>query len=84
MVYGSDMPVARLVDVVGSKLQTPTQIYYRRPFGVGLLIAGYDKQGPHIYQTCPAPATLLVNQAHFWQHLLTAGSFTSKNTALTI
>jgi 20S proteasome subunit alpha 6 len=54
MVYGSDMPVARLVDVVGSKLQTPTQIYYRRPFGVGLLIAGYDKQGPHIYQTCPS------------------------------
>ena len=48
------MPVARLVDAVGSKLQTPTQIYYRRPFGVGLLIAGYDKQGPHIYQTCPS------------------------------
>lgn len=48
------MPLARLVDKVGDKLQTPTQIYTRRPFGVGLLIAGFDKLGPHIYQTCPS------------------------------
>lgn len=25
----------------------------KRPFGVGLLIAGYDDLGPHLYQTCP-------------------------------
>ena len=25
----------------------------KRPFGVGLLIAGYDKLGPHLYQTSP-------------------------------
>merc|ERR1711937_763987 len=36
------------------KLQTPTQMYTRRPYGVGLLIAGYDKNGPHVYQTCPS------------------------------
>ncbi|ELU07375.1 hypothetical protein CAPTEDRAFT_224984 [Capitella teleta] len=28
--------------------------YGRRPYGVGLLVAGYDDQGPHIYQTCPS------------------------------
>jgi len=54
IVYGSDMPIARLVDAVGTKLQTPTQMYTRRPFGVGLLIAGFDKLGPHIYQTDPS------------------------------
>ena len=25
-----------------------------RPFGVGLLVIGYDKTGPHVYQTCPS------------------------------
>ena len=25
----------------------------KRPFGVGLLIAGYDDLGAHLYQTCP-------------------------------
>merc|ERR1712098_749883 len=24
------------------------------PYGVGLLVAGYDDKGPHIYQTCPS------------------------------
>lgn len=52
--YGSPMPTARLVTLVGNKSQVPTQRYGRRPFGVGLLVAGYDEQGPHIYQTCPS------------------------------
>uniref|UniRef100_A0A8B9E9F8 Proteasome subunit alpha type n=1 Tax=Anser cygnoides TaxID=8845 RepID=A0A8B9E9F8_ANSCY len=34
--------------------QIPTQRYGRRPYGVGLLIAGYDDMGPHIFQTCPS------------------------------
>jgi 20S proteasome subunit alpha 6 len=52
--YGCPLPIARLVALVGSKSQIPTQRYGRRPFGVGLLVAGYDEQGPHIYQTCPS------------------------------
>lgn len=35
-------------------MQSSTQRYDRRPYGVGLLIAGYDDNGPHIYQTCPS------------------------------
>lgn len=35
-------------------MQVCTQRYDRRPYGVGLLVAGYDEQGPHIYQTCPS------------------------------
>jgi len=52
--YGCSLPIARLVAMVGNKSQIPTQRYGRRPFGVGLLVAGYDEQGPHIYQTCPS------------------------------
>ncbi|XP_053994152.1 proteasome subunit alpha type-1 [Hylaeus anthracinus] len=48
------LPVSRLMTSLGNKLQTCTQRYDRRPYGVGLLIAGYDDQGPHIYQTCPS------------------------------
>lgn len=52
--YDTALPVSRLVSMVGNKSQIQTQRYGRRPFGVGLLIAGYDEQGAHIYQTCPS------------------------------
>ncbi|XP_034942365.1 proteasome subunit alpha type-1 [Chelonus insularis] len=48
------LPVSRLIANLGNKMQTCTQRYDRRPYGVGLLVAGYDDQGPHIYQTCPS------------------------------
>lgn len=48
------LPISRLVYALGNKMQACTQRYDRRPFGVGLLIAGYDSQGPHIFQTCPS------------------------------
>lgn len=52
--YDQLLPVSRLVSRLGLKMQACTQRYDRRPFGVGLLIAGYDSKGPHIYQTCPS------------------------------
>ena len=52
--YGRNHPVARLINLLGLKMQVCTQRYDRRPYGVGLLVAGYDDQGPHIYQTCPS------------------------------
>eukprot|EP01132_Coremiostelium_polycephalum_P002830 gene2830-3516_t len=53
-VYESDMRVERLVTKVADKSQIHTQRYGRRPYGVGLLVAGYDQLGAHIYQTCPS------------------------------
>ena len=35
-------------------MQICTQRYGKRPYGVGLLVAGYDDKGAHIYQTCPS------------------------------
>ncbi|VDP34819.1 unnamed protein product [Soboliphyme baturini] len=48
------MPISLLVSNLQTKMQVNTQRYGRRPFGVGLLIAGYDIHGPHIIQTCPS------------------------------
>ena len=31
-----------------------TQEYGRRPYGVGLLVIGQDKQGPHLYEFSPS------------------------------
>ena len=39
---------------LGNKMQICTQRYGKRPYGVGLLVAGYDDLGPHIFQTCPS------------------------------
>ncbi|XP_064535264.1 proteasome subunit alpha type-1 [Drosophila montana] len=52
--YESAFPVSRLITNLGNKMQTTTQRYDRRPYGVGLLIAGYDEKGPHIYQVEPS------------------------------
>lgn len=49
----ADYPIARLIMTLGNKMQVCTQRYDRRPYGVGLLVAGYDDQGPHIYQVHP-------------------------------
>ena len=52
--YDSSMETGRLVKAVADKHQEATQTYTRRPYGVGLLVAGYDRTGPHLYQTCPS------------------------------
>eukprot|EP01090_Pellita_catalonica_P020672 TRINITY_DN74_c0_g1_i3.p1 TRINITY_DN74_c0_g1~~TRINITY_DN74_c0_g1_i3.p1 ORF type:complete len:253 (+),score=42.69 TRINITY_DN74_c0_g1_i3:49-807(+) len=53
-VYGSNMNVGRLVLKVADKSQSNTVQYGRRPYGVGLLVIGYDKTGAHLYETCPS------------------------------
>lgn len=52
--YDTTYPVSRLITNLGNKMQVTTQRYDRRPYGVGLLVAGYDDQGPHIYQVVPS------------------------------
>ncbi|KAF6005111.1 Proteasome subunit alpha 1 [Cyanidiococcus yangmingshanensis] len=53
-VYGSAMPVSRLVNVIADLCQKCTQRVSRRPYGVGMLIAGVDETGPRLFQTCPS------------------------------
>lgn len=51
--FNSGHPVGRLVQKVSEKSQHKTQSYGKRPYGVGLLVVGYDQSGPHLYETCP-------------------------------
>jgi len=52
--HDTPLPVSRMIADLGNKMQVCTQRYGKRPYGVGLLVAGYDDQGPHIFQTCPS------------------------------
>eukprot|EP00478_Filoreta_tenera_P001271 GABV01001289.1.p1 GENE.GABV01001289.1~~GABV01001289.1.p1 ORF type:complete len:261 (-),score=87.42 GABV01001289.1:29-811(-) len=53
-VFSAPMQVGRLVQMVANKSQVYTQTIERRPYGVGLLVIGFDKTGPHLYETSPS------------------------------
>ena len=60
-VYGSDYPTERLVNKLSEKSSIKTMRPDKRPYGVGLLIAGFDvnmnlikKSGPRLFRTCPS------------------------------
>mmetsp|Transcript_10337 Transcript_10337/g.19315 ORF Transcript_10337/g.19315 Transcript_10337/m.19315 type:complete len:280 (+) Transcript_10337:2570-3409(+) len=53
-VYGTPISAGRLMTDLADRHQRTTQTYVRRPYGVGLLVASYDKTGPHLHQTCPS------------------------------
>jgi len=55
-VYDAPIQTSRLVTQVADKAQRYTQTSEKRPYGVGLLIVGYDKTGAHLYQTMPSGA----------------------------
>ncbi|KAI8335075.1 nucleophile aminohydrolase, partial [Chlamydoabsidia padenii] len=54
MLYDRPLPVQRIVYSIGDKAQVNTQQYGRRPYGVGLLVSGYDETGPHLFECSPS------------------------------
>jgi 20S proteasome subunit alpha 6 len=52
--FKENVPIQVLNSHLALKLQANTQYYGRRPFGVGLVIAGYDRNGAHIVQSDPS------------------------------
>ena len=55
-MYHERIPVLQLVRAVASTMQSYTQSGGVRPFGVSLLIAGTDDEGPQLYQVDPSGA----------------------------
>ena len=43
-----------MVSKIAKKSQAKTCNPSKRPFGVGVLIAGIDETGTHLYETCPS------------------------------
>ncbi len=52
--YGETMPVSQLVKDVAGTMQEYTQSGGVRPFGCSLLVAGFDEEGPKLYQVDPS------------------------------
>ncbi|KAJ1364534.1 Proteasome subunit alpha type-1 [Parelaphostrongylus tenuis] len=95
--YKVPVPISSLADSVQLKLQANTQYYGRRPFGVGLLIAGYDKDGTHIVQSDPSAEVVEMfassigarsqsARTYLERHLekFRNGNLTSQNTSIAI
>ena len=57
------MPTARLVRDVADRAQQHTQRSWKRPYGVGLLVAGYDKSGGSLLRSSCCSAERLPPRA---------------------
>ena len=55
LVYNTKHPIEKIVIKISEKSQLRTQRgENNRPYGVGMLIAGYDNTGPRLFRTCPS------------------------------
>uniref|UniRef100_A0A9J7X424 Uncharacterized protein n=1 Tax=Cyprinus carpio carpio TaxID=630221 RepID=A0A9J7X424_CYPCA len=54
LVYQEPIPTGQLVQRVASVMQEYTQSGGVRPFGVSLLIAGWDEDRPYLFQSDPS------------------------------
>eukprot|EP00924_Labyrinthula_sp_SR-Ha-C_P004500 maker-scaffold_1-snap-gene-2.11-mRNA-1 protein AED:0.01 eAED:0.01 QI:337/1/1/1/1/1/2/102/255 len=52
--YNAPMISSELMNDIAEKSQEKTQNSWSRPYGVGLIVAAVDKDGPHLYRTCPS------------------------------
>lgn len=55
-MYGETIPVLQLVRAIAAVMQEFTQSGGVRPFGVSILIAGVDDEGPQLFQVDPSGA----------------------------
>jgi len=58
LLYNRPVPISRVVNAIADKAQVNTQHYGRRPYGVGLLVAGVDETGPHLWEFQPSGMVL--------------------------
>ena len=52
--HDSAHPMERMLNKVAAKSQMKTCSYFKRPFGVGILVGGIDEAGTHLFETCPS------------------------------
>jgi 20S proteasome subunit alpha 6 len=57
LTYARAIPLSEITSRIADRAQTNTQQYGRRPYGVGLLIAGVDAKGPHLFEFQPSGVT---------------------------
>ncbi|GAB7365434.1 hypothetical protein MBLNU230_g6509t2 [Neophaeotheca triangularis] len=57
LTYARPILLSDITSRIGDRAQTNTQQYGKRPYGVGLLIAGVDAKGPHLFEFQPSGVT---------------------------
>lgn len=77
-VYKEQVPVAQLVRDTATVMQEFTQSGGVRPFGVSLLMAGYDDHGPQLYQVDPSGAYFAWKASAIGKNMANAKAFLEK------
>jgi len=76
--YQDPAPVAQCVRELATIMQEYTQSGGVRPFGVSLLIAGYDDNGPQLYQVDPSGSYWGWKASAIGKNMLNAKTFLEK------
>ena len=77
-LYKEHIPVSQLVREIASVMQEFTQRGGVRPMGVSLLVAGYDAQGPQLYQVDPSGSYFAWKASAIGKHMVNAKTFLEK------
>lgn len=76
--YREAIPVSQVVRHIASVMQEFTQSGGVRPFGVSLLVAGYDSEGPHLYQVDPSGSYFAWKASAIGKNMVNAKTFLEK------
>ncbi|KCV68678.1 proteasome subunit alpha type-2-B [Fonticula alba] len=77
-VFNEEPPVLQLVRDIASVMQEYTQSGGVRPFGVSLLVAGHDHNGPALYQVDPSGSYFAWKAAAIGKNMLSGKTFLEK------
>lgn len=77
-VYREIIPVAMLVRELAAVMQEFTQQGGVRPFGVSLLCAGFDHNGPQLFQIDPSGSYFAWKASAIGKHMVNAKTFLEK------
>mmetsp|Transcript_50833 Transcript_50833/g.77280 ORF Transcript_50833/g.77280 Transcript_50833/m.77280 type:complete len:235 (-) Transcript_50833:65-769(-) len=76
--YKESIPVSQIVKKIANVMQEYTQSGGVRPFGVSLLIAGMDENGPQLYQVDPSGSYWGWKASAIGKNMLNAKTFLEK------
>uniref|UniRef100_A0A915PEC1 Proteasome alpha-type subunits domain-containing protein n=1 Tax=Meloidogyne floridensis TaxID=298350 RepID=A0A915PEC1_9BILA len=73
------LPMENLRTKLTLRMQENIQVYGKRPFGVGLLIIGYDDSGPHVLNADPSANVTMVKAASIGARSQSARTYLEKH-----
>eukprot|EP00897_Mesotaenium_endlicherianum_P000445 jgi/Mesen1/10400/ME000081S09798 len=76
--YDEIIPVSQLVRETAAIMQEYTQSGGVRPFGVSLLVAGFDDKGPQLYQVDPSGSYFAWKASAIGKNMVNARTFLEK------